>query len=90
MHAYRIETIVPQDHRLELTLPSDFPTGATEVIFLAKEDAPPAGTDGEQAPHSKKTLKAFSAWLKQQPATPRSREEVEAQLREERDGWGEA
>ncbi len=86
MHAYKLETIIPQDHHLELTLPPSFPTGAAEVIFLAKENAPQAAPT-DATPHS---LKAFSTWLKQQPATPRSRDEVEAQLREERDSWGDA
>lgn len=87
MHAYKTETIVPQNHRLELTLPASFPTGTVEVIFLAKEDSPHT-TAADTEPS--RSLKAFSAWLKQQPATPRSREEIEAQIREERDSWGDA
>lgn len=87
MHAYKIETIVPQDHRLELTLPPSFPPGKTEVIFIAKEDDPQATVANTEPQRS---LKAFSTWLKQQPITPRSRDEVEAQLREERDSWGDA
>ncbi|HRP95576.1 MAG TPA: hypothetical protein PL143_04945 [Rhodocyclaceae bacterium] len=86
MQAYKFEAIVPPDHQLSISLPESFPAGAAEIIVLTKAETQPAPT-AEGAPDN---LKAFSAWLKRQPATPRSREEIDAQIREERESWGDA
>lgn len=85
MQAYKLEAIVPPDHQLSITLPDSFPAGEAEIIVLTKSVQSAATTE---ATHG--NLKSFSTWLKQQPATPRSREEIDAQIREERDSWGDA
>lgn len=35
MQAHKLKVTVPEDHRLSLALPQDFPTGPAEVIVLA-------------------------------------------------------
>lgn len=35
MHAHKLKVTVPEDHRVELRLPDDFPEGPAEVIVLA-------------------------------------------------------
>lgn len=37
MKAYRVVHEIPEDRRVTLTLPSDFPVGEAEVIVLAQE-----------------------------------------------------
>lgn len=35
MHAHKLKVTVPEDHRVELRLPDDFPEGPAEVTVLA-------------------------------------------------------
>jgi hypothetical protein len=80
MQAYKLDTCILENHRLEITLPDNFPAGEAEVIILAK----PGPDTGAEL-----NLRQFSAWLKQQKPRGRSREEIDAQIAEERDSWGE-
>jgi hypothetical protein len=53
-----------------------------KVILLQTERREIQSQSDERMP-----LAEFSAWLKEQPATGRSREEIDAQIAEERDAW---
>ncbi|MCK2088274.1 hypothetical protein MXC99_08825 [Thauera aromatica] len=39
MYAYKLETVVPPDHRVSITLPESFPAGEAEIIFPATVEA---------------------------------------------------
>lgn len=39
MHAYKCHTVLPENHRLILDLPSDIPAGAVEIIVLSNQTA---------------------------------------------------
>jgi hypothetical protein len=78
MQAYKLDTRIPVNHRLEITLPDSFPAGAAEVTIRAK----PIPNDPVRL-----NLRQFSAWLKQQKPSGRSREEIDAQIAEERSAW---
>ncbi|MDR3352271.1 MAG: hypothetical protein LBO00_04525 [Zoogloeaceae bacterium] len=80
MQAYKCKARIPDNHRLEITLPENFPEGEAEVIVLMKTETTPAPG---------MSLREFTAWLEQQPPGPHSEEEIEAWIREERSDWGE-
>jgi len=89
MQTCSFETAIPENRRLELTLPDDFPAGTAEVIVLvkSKHKPSPVPANGPQQPCA--TLDDFFDWLSTQPAIGRSREEIDAQIAEERDSWGD-
>lgn len=81
MQAHKFNITIPANHRYEFTFPESIPAGEAEVIVLAKN-----------APLKQETnmsLREFSSWIKQQPSTGRSREEIDAQIAEERNSWGD-
>lgn len=43
MHAYKCQTVLPENHRLILDIPPDIPAGAIEIIVLYNQTA--AGQD---------------------------------------------
>lgn len=81
MHAYKIETQVTESHQLHITLPPAFPVGTVEVIVL--------NTETPSAPSNAMDLRSFSAWLKTQAQSERSRQDIEAQIQRERAAWGD-
>lgn len=46
VHAHKLKVTIPEDHRVELRLPDDFPEGPAEVIVLAARGE---GLDRKQA-----------------------------------------
>ncbi|MDR2259814.1 MAG: hypothetical protein LBE06_02550 [Azoarcus sp.] len=85
MQAYKLNTHIPANHRLEIALPERFPDGEAEVIVLARQQ--PSNTDTQARPvHA---LEDFFVWLDRQPPGPHSEEEIEAWIREERNAWGD-
>lgn len=82
MYAIKLETLVGKDHRVELDLPASFPVGEAEIIVLAKSG------ETEQAPQGG-ALEHLLGWLDTLPPGGRSREDIDAQIREERDSWGD-
>lgn len=82
MYAHKYETTVNADHHLSIDLPASFPIGPAEVIVLAKSD--PQNPVPVVEP-----LTQLFAWLDTLPPSGRSIEEIEAQIREERDSWGD-
>ncbi len=81
MHAYKIETQISDSHHLEITLPASFPSGAVEVIVLS--------TTPSLQPSNDLDVRGFSSWIKQQTPSKRSPEEIEAQIQQERNAWGD-
>lgn len=81
MYAHKYETTINADHRLIVELPPSFPVGKAEVIILTKSELPhPASTQ--------ESLQRLFNWLDTLTPSGRSVEEIEAQIREERDSWG--
>jgi hypothetical protein len=80
MQAVKLKANVGRDHRIELELPAEIPEGEVEVIILA------SGPSDQPKPPSR-TLREFNDWLRQQPSTGRSKEEVDAYIAAERASW---
>ncbi len=84
MQAYQFEQSVPSSHTFTVKLPPDAPTGPAQVIVLFPEGhstpAPP------RHPQFANTAD-YLAWHDAQPPSRRSAEDVDAQIREEREGW---
>lgn len=82
MYAHKDETTIRADHRLSIELPASFPLGKAEVIVLAKSEPPhPVATN--------ESLQQLFNWLDTLPPSDRSVEEIDAQIRQERDSWGD-
>lgn len=77
MYAVRIETVIPEDRRLVVTLPADAPVGAAEVIILST------------ARRTDQTGADLLRYLDSRivPAYRRSAAELDRQINEERAAW---
>jgi hypothetical protein len=80
MQACTLDAYIPANHRLEITLPASFPVGKRRIEVSVVEDRP-------AEPNA---VAALLAWQKTLPRRERSAEEIEAQIREERESWGDA
>jgi len=80
MRAHRIKAHVTPNQPLVVPLPPDMPEGDVEVIVLFPEAAAQPGAFA--------SLREFDDWLKQQPASQRSKEEMDRQIEDERASWG--
>jgi hypothetical protein len=38
MYAYKVEVVIPANHQVVLSLPSDMPAGKAEVVILVEEE----------------------------------------------------
>ncbi len=85
MHAHRQRYNLTDDHELRMAIPRDFPTGAVEVIVLSDESAD-ANQEWIRAQQTR-DLNVFFDLLKALPPSGLSIEEINRQVREERDSW---
>lgn len=69
MHTHKLKVTIPEDHRVELRLPDDFPEGPAEVIVLAARGS----EDVSAAPEQKRAL-AVLAELRAVQLTPEEEE----------------
>ncbi len=81
MYAHRVKVRLVPNQPLVVPLPPDLPEMDAEVIILLPDM--PATTPAFA------TLEEYDAWLKSQPPTPYSVEEIERYIAEERAAWGE-
>ena len=79
MRAVKLESVVPKNRQLSLTVPLEIPSGPVEVLILAKETA-----DARQA-----SLLEFLDALRSEPVSSRSAEAIELAVAAERDAWDE-
>lgn len=79
MRADRLRARVEPGSQLVVQLPPDAPAGEVDVIVLYA-DAPPT-------PEKFASLAEFNGWLRKQPSSSRSREEIDQELAAERDAW---
>lgn len=82
MHAVKYQTVVRADHRLSIDLPANFPEGDAEVIVLTKSES-------QDSTDRSESMKELLDWLETLPPTGRTKEEVLAQIAEERNSWGD-
>ncbi len=78
MYALRIQTVIPQSRRLNMTLPADTPTGAAEVIVLTNV-VQPVGTGYG--------LLQYLENRHWKPVCRRTAAEIDEQIRVERESW---
>ena len=79
MRAVKLESVVPENRQLSLTVPPEIPSGPVEVLILAKDTA-----DVRQA-----SLLGFLDALRSEPASSRSAGTMESAVAAERDAWDE-
>lgn len=80
MKAVKVMGRITEDHRLEVILPSDTPTGNAEVIVLV--DEPEAGSN-DQSDY----LKALFRDLDASDRSRSTKDEIDRYLAEERASW---
>lgn len=81
MFAHRVKVHIRPNQPLVVTLPPDVPETEAEVIVLLP-DAP-------AKPARFATLQEYDEWLKLQPPSGYTVEEIERHIAEERAAWGE-
>ena len=86
MQAYQFERSVPPSHTITVELPADAPTGLAQVIVLFPEAR---NTTSQPTQPQFASVAEYLAWHDTQPASGRSPEDVDRQIREEREGWGD-
>jgi hypothetical protein len=79
MRADRLKARIEPNKPLILDLPSDAPAGDVDVILLYASEVDTA------TPYA--SLAEFHTWLRQQPPSGRSREDIDRELAAERDAW---
>lgn len=77
MREIRLHALVEEDHTAKLRLPDDVRQGPIEVIVRLDEQ--PIGNG--------QSVRQFLAKMKASQRPRRTREEIDRQLREERDSW---
>lgn len=81
MHLYRTLAETDTNRHLEINLPDDFPAERLKVEVVVTVIEPISPEDH--------TLKDLFAWLETLPPSGRTREEIDAQIAEERNAWGD-
>ncbi|WP_437632821.1 hypothetical protein [Sorangium sp. So ce854] len=89
MHAHKLTVHIPRSRRVEINLPEDVPEGEAEVIVLVQEQRGPrlVAADGNEKLLA--ACRAVDAWRENNPDRLLSKDQVDAALAAERDGWGE-
>lgn len=83
MQAYQFEQYVSPLHPVSVDLPADAPAGSATIIVLFPDQVTPV-----EAPKPRfANMAEFHKWLITQPPTGRTVEEIDQQIREERDSW---
>ena len=86
LQAYQFEYSVPSSHTFTVNLPPDAPTGPAQVTVLF----PDANNALSQSrPPQFDNIAQYLAWHDEQPASGRSAHDVDAQIREELEGWSD-
>lgn len=82
MRAYQLERTVTSSHSFTIELPSDAPVGTAKIIVLFPDEQAAPLTLPQFA-----SLSEYTNWLKTQPPTGRTTEDIEQHIRRERDSW---
>lgn len=96
MHAYKLTVTVPASGHVELDLPADFRGAEAEVIVLHERTAPAVvverlSTSPDEPAHTSNAdaLLALSKEWSKAPLPARTREEVDREIEEQRNSWGD-
>ena len=76
MAVYRFEGDIGEDHRL--TIPREVPAGRAQIVVIPEENGAACWPALRQLIHE----------LSEGPGHTRSKEEIDARLRHERESWG--
>lgn len=82
MHAIKLNAHIDHNHRIEIQLPADVPEGDAEVIVLIPSEVP-------NEAHRRRHLETLFKQFVHTGHPGRSAAEIDRQLAEERDSWGE-
>lgn len=88
MQAYQFQQIVTPSHQITLVLPPDAPLGEAQITVLFPHTEAPNTPSKTRHPEFA-NIAEYLAWHDTQPASARSPEDVDRQIREERDGWND-
>jgi hypothetical protein len=83
MQAYQFEQYVSSSHRVSVELPENAPTGSAKIIVLFPD---PVATPEASKPRFANMVD-FHKWLITQPPSGRTVEEIDQQIRDERESW---
>lgn len=84
MQTLQLRVKLTSDHRINLTLPPDFPEGDVEITLRSAE----ASADASPPPPQQMgDLQTFFELIKTIPPTGRSTQEINHQIQEERGSW---
>ncbi len=88
MHAHKLTITIPKSRHIEIDLPSDLPDGEAEVIVLFRQ-----GASARPRPGSREAIVAdepiTEAWRAANPDKLQTADEIDSQLGEERESWGD-
>lgn len=87
MLTYEFEQTVPANHRMEIELPADAPVGQARVIVLFPDAQSPAANAPDLPPQTADLANLFN-YLRSIPPTGRSKENIDDQIKLERESWG--
>lgn len=88
MHTIKLKAVIDERQQLHLQLPPDTPTGEAEVTVRVALASAAANTTPADNPTPMASLREFFAALDARPLShPRSGEDIEAQIAEERASW---
>ena len=88
MPTYHFQQTVPSSHQITLVLPPDAPVGEADITVLFPHTEAP-NSPSQPKPPELANIAAYLAWHDTQPASGRSPEDVDRQIREEREGWSD-
>ncbi len=87
MHTIKLKAVIDERQQLHLQLPADTPMGEAEVTVVVAADSTAANAAAVN-PQPMASLREFFAALDARPLSqPRSLDDIEAQIAEERASW---
>ena len=84
MQATKLDVVVPNNHKITLTIPTNIPSGPAEVVIMTKEQTKSKEQTSEER---RVALLTFMEELRSRPPSNRNPEEIEAYIEETRNSW---
>ncbi len=84
MQATKLDVVVPSNHQITLTIPTNIPSGPAEVVIMAKEQ-----TRGKEKTSEERrvALLTFMEELRSRPPCNSNPKEIETYIEETRNSW---
>ena len=86
MHVHKLTITIPRSRHIEIDLPTDLPEGEVIVLFRDGSSARPHAGSREAILAEEPIT---DAWRAANPDKLRTADEIDAQLDEERESWGD-